>query len=50
MRGSAEMTAKEELKKLISEMNAEQFRWFIDQMQLVLFGEAVEADRRKECQ
>lgn len=44
------MAAKEELKKLISEMNAEQFRWFIDQMQLVLFEEAVEADHLKECQ
>ena len=44
------MTAKEELKDLISKMNGEQFRWFIVQMQLVLFGEAVEADRQKECQ
>ena len=50
MRGSTEMTAKEELKDLISKMNEEQFRRFIDQMRLVLFGEAVEADHQKESQ
>lgn len=44
------MTAKEELKELISKMNEDQFRWFIGQMQLVLFGEAAEADHLKECQ
>lgn len=44
------MTAKEELKDLISKMNEEQFRRFIVQMRLALFGEAVEADHQKECQ
>ena len=50
MEGRAKMTAKEELKDLISKMNEEQFRRFIVQMRLALFGEAVEADRQKECQ
>lgn len=31
---------KEELKALIEKMNAEQFNWFISQMQLVLSEEA----------
>lgn len=34
------MTAKEELKKLVANMNDEQFKWFVDQMQLLLSEEA----------
>lgn len=50
MEGRAKMTAKEELKKLISKMDEEQFQRFIDKIQCVLSEEAVVPVLRKECQ
>lgn len=50
MEGRTKMTAKEELKKLISKMDEEQFQRFIDEIQCVLSEEAVAPALRKECQ
>ena len=41
------MKEREELKRLISEMNEAQFEWFISQMRRVLSGEAAAPDRQK---
>lgn len=41
------MKEREELKRLISEMNEAQFEWFISQMQHVLFEEVAVLDRQK---
>lgn len=35
------MTPKEELKQLVANMNDEQFKWFVDQMRLLLSEQAV---------
>ena len=42
-----DMKEREELKRLISEMNDAQFEWFISQMRRVLSGEAAAPDRQK---
>ena len=41
------MKEREELKRLISEMNEAQFEWFISQMRRVLSEEAAAPDRQK---
>ena len=41
------MKEREELKRLISEMNDAQFEWFISQMRRVLSEEAAAPDRQK---
>ena len=41
------MKEREELKRLISEMNGAQFEWFISQMRRVLSEEAAAPDRQK---
>lgn len=42
-----DMKEREELKRLISEMNDAQFEWFISQMRRVLSEEAAAPDRQK---
>ena len=44
------MKEREELKRLISEMDNTQLEWFISQMRLLLFEEADEPDRQKAYQ
>ena len=44
------MKEREELKRLISEMNEAQFEWFISQMRRVLSEEAAAPDRQKSNQ
>ena len=41
------MKEREELKRLISEMNDAQFEWFISQMRGMLSKEAAAPDRQK---
>ena len=41
------MKEREELKRLILEMNEMQFEWFISQMQRVLFEEVASPDYQK---
>lgn len=41
------MNEREELKRLISEMNEAQFEWFISQMRRVLSEEATAPDLQK---
>lgn len=45
--GGQNMKEREELKRLISEMNDAQFEWFISQMRRVLSEEAAAPDRQK---
>lgn len=42
------MTPNEELKNLVSQMNSEQFQWFVTQMQHVL-SEEVDCKRRVQA-